>query len=483
MSQETNESPNYTLSNQTSFNESPKNKKKQKRSKFWKYFTEQLDSEKAYCNKCGLGVFTQKMGSHLEKCDLKAFEEATKGPIGNLNEKITENDRKQYCLSILKIILMKNLPFSFATSPEFIYSQKILNNNIEGISSEYLKSLLNDLVRKVKALITKELKDAIFICLNSDLWSSLLKDEYLAISITFITADYKKITRILGVVCVDEIHITGKTLSSYFLQIYDEYEIKDLRKCHISDQGSNLKKCIKEELKEEYYRCGCHWIQTPIKKAIKLIENWSEKIRNIILFFQNRVSKRHLESVFKLFDEDPLYLILDNDTRWNSTYLSFKRVLEIYLFIEKAIDHCKLDDDLKRDIPTKLTKQELNELSSLLDFLEPFFTLTKIYEGNDSNNISHILIGLKMIKNHLKRWKNVTFMKNNEFKALKEKIRIDFNKMIETIPLCYKIACYLNPSLRDQLLSFDEKKSIRKFIQDEYKIQTNSFIEPNTLKR
>ena len=36
------------------------------------------------------------MGPHLEKCDLKSFEEATKGPIGIINDKITDNEQKQY---------------------------------------------------------------------------------------------------------------------------------------------------------------------------------------------------------------------------------------------------------------------------------------------------------------------------------------------------------------------------------------------------
>lgn len=458
-------------------------KNSKKTSKFWKCFTKKEGSEKACCNKCFQEVFTQKMGPHLEKCDFKSFEELNQGPTGKIDEKLTEKERKQYCLSLLKTILKKSLPFSLASSSEFIHSQKILNSSVEGVSLEYLKSLLDSLVSKMKEFIKEELKQAVFICLNSDLWSSIVKDEYLAISATYITKDFQKITRILDVLCVDDIHISGKNLSYYFTKVYADYGIENLRKCHVTDQGSNLKNCIKEELKEEYYKCGCHWIQLPIKKGIKLIENWEKKIRNLILFFNNRVPKRHLESVFKLIDEDPLYLIIDNETRWNSTYISFKRVLEIYVHIEKAIDHCNLDDELKRDVPIKLTKKELSELKSLIEFLEPFFTLTKLFEGNESNNISHVLIGLKMIIKHLKRWNDSVFMKNTEFKAMKERITNEFKEMFETIPLCYKIACYFNPSLRDQLLTTEDKKLIKKFIQEEYKIKTNSFLESNTFKR
>ena len=53
-------------------------------------------------------------------------------------------------------------------------------------------------------------------------------------------------------------------------------------------------------------------------------------------------------------------MILKNDTRWNSKYLSFERLNSIYDYIDNALDHCNLDNQLKnqRKIPRKLQENE-----------------------------------------------------------------------------------------------------------------------------
>ena len=49
----------------------------------------------------------------------------------------------------------------------------------------------------MKEFIKEELKQAIFICLNIDFWSSIVKDEYLAISVTFITKDFQRTSKMV----------------------------------------------------------------------------------------------------------------------------------------------------------------------------------------------------------------------------------------------------------------------------------------------
>ena len=57
--------------------------------------------------------------------------------------------------------------------------------------------------------IKKEMEDASFLCINTDLWSSIKYDEFLGISYSWINQNWNKVTRIIGVVNVNEVHINS----------------------------------------------------------------------------------------------------------------------------------------------------------------------------------------------------------------------------------------------------------------------------------
>ena len=165
-------------------------------------------------------------------------------------------------------------------------------------------------------------------------------------------------------------------------------------------------------------------------------------------------------------------MILKNDTRWNSKYLSFERLNNINIYIDNALDYCNLDTQLKsqRKIPRKLQENQKKELKALLKFLEPFYDATKQLEGNDTCNISHVLICLKALNKHILKFNNDEFNSNPIFKEMFNYLKIEFKNAYETIPLCYKISIYFHPAVRDKILLKKEKKEIRKFILEEYKI-------------
>jgi hypothetical protein len=69
-------------------------------------------------------------------------------------------------------------------------------------------------------------------------------------------------------------------------------------------------------------------------------------------------------------------VILDNSTRWNSTYLSLQRALALRKRIETfCFEHrAELSKDLLND-------EEWSELEEIVNGLEPFYEVTLRLEG------------------------------------------------------------------------------------------------------
>lgn len=444
--------------------------KGQKNGKWWPFFNSKKDLKGNIihcCKKCNKESLPQNFKRHVERCDKESFNKILTGPTGKIDPPLSEFDRKKFVLYILKTILKEALPFTkFCNSEDFIYALKILNSSIEGISVDYLKKTLEKVVKKMKESVKIEIKEnqPKFICLNSDLWSSLKKEEFLALSMTYINRNYERFTRIISIVNLDDFHLNGENIKTYFIKIYEEMEIQNIRKCHVTDQGGNLRSCITNHLEEEYYRCGCHLVQLILKKGFKKINDWMNPFYNLILFFKDRIPKSYLKNIFQIHEDDPLNVILDNDTRWNGTYLALKRLLEIYSKIEEALQHCNADSQLKnsRDIPRNLSARELKELKILVDFLEPFYTVTKFLEQQERVYISHVLVSFKTLLKHSQN------QKMKEFKNFQEFIENEIKQIIISIPLTYKIGIYFNPSLRERLLNENEVLEIKNFLMKEY---------------
>ena len=96
-------------------------------------------------------ILPQNFITHVKKCDKEAYEKEIKGPTGRTDAKLNEKERKLYVLGVLRVILVKSLAFSSLTNcQEFVESQKVLNSSVEGISTEYLIEVLNEVVKLIK---------------------------------------------------------------------------------------------------------------------------------------------------------------------------------------------------------------------------------------------------------------------------------------------------------------------------------------------
>jgi len=143
-----------------------------------------------------------------------------------------------------------------------------------------------------------------------------------------------------------------------------------------TDNASNMVSAMNlfvcEHPRIVHIRCACHVINLIVQSALNAgeITNSIEKLR----YFCKKIHassklKEQLKEQTKLFDEKPVNVILDVETRWNSTHAMIARALELKKTLtslsSKLVNNKEADFDVLNEDDWKCAEK-------ILLFLEPF---------------------------------------------------------------------------------------------------------------
>lgn len=148
-------------------------------------------------------------------------------------------------------------------------------------------------------------------------------------------------------------HITGShtavRLERYMEEMLNEWNI-DVTGKKIIWVTVNAKNMIKAvDLNKEWMRIPCfaHTLQLSVKDCKKQMTDIDELVKNVshivTHFSKSTIAAEMLEDVQKKLNpnETPLKLIQQVDTRWNSQYDMFSRILELRIPVEAVITEKK----------------------------------------------------------------------------------------------------------------------------------------------
>src|SRR5947207_5823562 len=104
----------------------------------------------------------------------------------------------------------------------------------------------------------------------------------------------------------------------------------------MTDNGANIKKAISLMNKVENIGCAAYTLHLSITKGLIPIKQFIKRVNNLILFFA--LSPKQLGQL-KEAQKDRGYsktleIIQDMRTRWNSSYLAWRRLLELKVAIK-----------------------------------------------------------------------------------------------------------------------------------------------------
>ncbi|KAK5994467.1 hypothetical protein PT974_04942 [Cladobotryum mycophilum] len=147
------------------------------------------------------------------------------------------------------------------------------------------------------------------------------------------------------------------------------------------------------------------------------------KLHNIVRFiraspqrsaqFKKIVPEEHDHNDFLLHNASPceVELLLNNETRWNSTYLMIERAIEKQQQIQGFLGQNQLETDRQKRIPDEdiLTIEDWRLLIEIKDILKPLWSQTMRCQGwgkGDSHGrIWEIMTGIEFLLTHLEHWK------------------------------------------------------------------------------
>lgn len=153
---------------------------------------------------------------------------------------------------------------------------------------------LKEICKKLEAKIIDITKNLDFVCISSDGWKSVSKDNYFTFHIYYYNEVKKNDNsenhqflsiRSLVYENLEEDHYTGEILAKYFKALLLKYQIKNII-ASTTDGGTNIVSSFKI-LDINNIHCAAHVINIVVKSQFKEISTIYNKINELVNFFNN----------------------------------------------------------------------------------------------------------------------------------------------------------------------------------------------------
>jgi hypothetical protein len=362
----------------------------------------------------------------------------------------------------LGFIVNSNQPFNIFNDP-FL---KVLLHQMDPALCEQVSWGRDALKRKLwktfdikKCEIQQELAGAVSrVHIAYDLWTSPNRIAILGVSAHFIDPQGTQQQRLLALRQQYGSH-TGENIAKTLAEVLKSWDIVNLLGTIVSDNASNNDVCGHELFKQlipEYtpedvvdrrMRCYGHILnlvgraflygedsesfeqESQGLEALDRIDNdlqhWRKKgpigkLHNFVKwvrstpqrseYFKLIVKDEEANSGYSLAEESTaeLELVLNNETRWNSTYLMIERALKKQGDIEIFLIRNSYEQDPGKRIPAEdvLTPEDWLLLVELRDILEPIYRQTMRTQGRGKRgHLWEVLTGVEFLLERLEEWK------------------------------------------------------------------------------
>ena len=256
--------------------------------------------------------------------------------------------------------------------------------------SKYLHLIYDDLKKEVKHELTNSC-----VSLTTDLWTSINTRGFITVTAHYVTSQWTLKSLIIATRPVDDKH-TGANIASCLEEIKNEFGIQTIFAL-VTDNAANML-TASQVAGVMHVSCYSHSLQLAINDGLK-IASVSRAIaagRRLVAHFNRSSSAtqaliRH-QKILGL--DNPLHLVQDVSTRWNSTYAMMKRLLTLRIPVYAVImdsSVTKSTDRMGLDIPDSSWKV----MEDITPILEPLAEATQVLTKEDQPTSSAVYIIVK----------------------------------------------------------------------------------------
>ncbi|XP_048010537.1 zinc finger BED domain-containing protein 4-like [Megalobrama amblycephala] len=301
--------------------------RKRKSSPVWEHF-EMVAHNKVKCLLC-LKELTYSNNTSSMLRHYRALHEHAET---SNNPHSTQNSKKEMVNeALVNMVVKDSQPFSIVEDAGFRELLHVLDPTYVIPTRKALKVMVENKYKEAKEKAREQLQKVAAVSFTSDMWTSLHMDAYLAITCHFIDENDKLCTISLGVEHFPKSH-TAENLATGHIKLMEEWGIKEKVKCLVTDAAANMIACVRS--------------------------------LNV-----STTAKERLAQVQEQMGRPVLKLIIEVDTRWNSTYNMLERLYQVREPVGAALA-C-----LRTDI-TPLTALEYEAIQDALHVLAPFHQAT-----------------------------------------------------------------------------------------------------------
>ena len=189
---------------------------------------------------------------------------------------------------------------------------------------------------------------AVTVHLTTDLWTSKSRHGYLGITATWLTSDFEFQEALLSCNHLSYPH-TGEIICDELFQVLENWDLTSTAFTIATDNGTNMVKAVRL-LKEnhldqiQHQSCVAHTLQLSVMEGLKQCKAFHRRIKSLQTFFRlpkqaERLYAAQQNSQINSSENEyinPLEVLTDIKTRWNSTHLAWKRVLELHNYMRNV---------------------------------------------------------------------------------------------------------------------------------------------------
>ena len=373
------------------------------------------------------------------------------------------NDSRSQAISnkIVKMMASDNQPFSIVEDQGFIELLAHLEHRYLIPSRKYFtQEALPKLYDNVRPSIANELGKAKFILITSDPWTcSHSNESFISLTGHWLDGSFHSKSAMLNARHFPGKH-TGALIEAAFHLMLEEWSIEPCRiQMLVHDGASNI--ALSSRLAElDSVHCFIHRLQLCIEDSIfsqRTVNDTCAKARRIVTHFQHSsqacTSFKNIQ--LENGSKNPLLLVQDVKTRWNSTFLMLQRLSVLITAVQLyAADH-------EIPVPTPIEWQLMDKK---LRLLQPFFEITKKVSGEQSL-LSSVIPDVAALNRYL----NKCNVKATGVYTLKDELQNALKKR------------FLAPQHEDKLnIMFDKPFVLSTFLDSRFKgryMQHESFAE------
>lgn len=302
------------------------------------------------------------------------------------------------------MVLVHEYPFSMMDHVVFNKFMKAASPFYKKITRQLVKEDCFTTYQLEKKKLKSVLKGASRVSITTDLWKSGQKIQYMVVTGHFVDCDWVLQKRVLNFCNVPPPH-TGVIISDALNKCFTDWGIENKISSITVDNATYNDVCIRR-IRDDFaltkrlsiggkffhVRCCAHILNLLVQDGLKNLGDVIDVVRDGIKYLKNSESRLlQFAKIAKQLQLPSRKLILDCQTRWNSTYLMLASALEF----KDVFPRYKDIDPGFHYVPSE---GEWSKVDEVCKFLGIFHEITNMISGSDYPTANIFLVELYRIK-------------------------------------------------------------------------------------